>query len=126
MEPQSRPTAQSRLTIPDEHFPPIPPTRSPQNTFSYRTTLGNEYEQINSTHEKELRRSPPHRCAIVYSGDITVTSTANLQGPTLGRIAFSIVSLVPADDPSHPQAQVQIADWSQSCGGELVPFADAP
>ena len=38
-------------------------------------------------------------CAIVYSGAITVTSTANLQGPTLGRIAFSVVSLVPADDP---------------------------
>jgi hypothetical protein len=64
-------------------------------------------------------------CGVVYSGDITMTSTANLQGPTLGRVAFSIVSLVPADDPEHPQVQVQIADWSQSCG-DLVPFADAP
>jgi hypothetical protein len=69
-------------------------------------------------------------CAVVYSGDITVTSgsppTANPQGPTLGQIAFSILSLVPADDPSHPQVQVQIADWRQSCGGDLAPFADAP
>ena len=65
-------------------------------------------------------------CAVVYSGDVTAAATANLQGPTLGRIAFSIVSLVPADDPAHPQIQVQIADWSQSCGGDMVPFADAP
>ena len=69
-------------------------------------------------------------CAVVYSGDITVTSgsppTANLQGPTLGRIAFSIVSLVPADDQSHPNVQVQIADWSDSCGGDMAPFVDAP
>ena len=69
-------------------------------------------------------------CAVVYSGDITVTPgcppSASLQGPTLGRIAFSIVSLMPGDDQSHPQLQVQIADWSQSCGGDLVPFADAP
>jgi hypothetical protein len=69
-------------------------------------------------------------CALVYSGDITVTAgsppMASLQGPTLGRMAFSIVSLVPADDLSHPQVQVQIADWSQSCGGDMVPFADAP
>lgn len=69
-------------------------------------------------------------CAVVYSGDITVTPgsppTANLQGPTLGRIAFQIVSLVPADDPSYPQVQVQIADWSDSCGGTIVPFDGAP
>jgi len=69
-------------------------------------------------------------CAVVYSGDITVTpgnpSTANLQGPTLGRIAFQIVSLGPADDPSYPLVQVQIADWSATCGGDTVPFADAP
>jgi hypothetical protein len=68
-------------------------------------------------------------CAVVYSGDITLTGSppmANLQGPTLGRIAFSVVSLVPADDQSHPQVQVQIADWSESCGGNIAPFADAP
>jgi hypothetical protein len=67
-------------------------------------------------------------CAVVYSGDITLSGdppTASLQGPTLGRVAFSVVSLVPTDDADHPQVQVQIADWSQTCGS-LQPFANAP
>jgi len=67
-------------------------------------------------------------CAVVYSGDITVAGdppSASLQGPTLGRIAFQVVSLVPTDDTQHPQVQVQIADWSQACG-QLQAFANAP
>ena len=69
-------------------------------------------------------------CAVVYGGDVTVTpgtpSTASLQGATLGRIAFTIVSLAPTDDPDHPNVQVQIAEGHETCAGALAAFAAAP
>jgi hypothetical protein len=65
-------------------------------------------------------------CAVVYSGDVAAGASASLRGPTLGRIAFSVISLLPTDDPAHPNVQVQIAEGHEVCAGQLAPFAEAP
>ena len=65
-------------------------------------------------------------CAVVYSGDVVGGTPATLAGATLGRIAFSVVSVVPMDDPSHPNVQVQIGEGHEVCAGQLAPFAEAP
>jgi hypothetical protein len=69
-------------------------------------------------------------CAVVYGGDVVVTpgspSTASLKGPALGRVAFSVISVLPTDDAAHPNVQVQIAEGHEVCLGQLVPFAQAP
>jgi hypothetical protein len=69
-------------------------------------------------------------CAVVYSGDLTVVSgappTATLQGPTLGRIAFTVVSLAATDDADHPNVLLQVAEGHETCAGVLAPFASAP
>jgi hypothetical protein len=69
-------------------------------------------------------------CAIVYSGDVVVTpgtpSTANLQGATLGRIGFKVVSLAPTDNDAYPNVLVQIVEGHEACAGALAAFADAP
>src|SRR5262249_41616905 len=69
-------------------------------------------------------------CGVVYAGDIIVTpgapTTASLKGETLGRIAFTVVSILPTDDPAHPNVQVQIAEGHEVCAGDLSAFSDAP
>ena len=69
-------------------------------------------------------------CAVVYAGDVNVPpgipSSASLQGPTLGRIAFMVVSVLPTDDPAHPNVQVQIAEGHEVCAGDIAAFSDAP
>jgi hypothetical protein len=65
-------------------------------------------------------------CAVVYSGDLAIApgTLTNLQGPTLGRIAFTVVSLAPTDDPAHPSVQVQVAEGHEVCSGRLAPYPD--
>jgi hypothetical protein len=69
-------------------------------------------------------------CAVVYADDVIVTpgtpSSASLKGATLGRIAFSVVSVLPTDDSAHPNVQVQIAEGHEVCASELTPFVNAP
>jgi molybdopterin-binding protein len=69
-------------------------------------------------------------CAVVYADDVLVAagnpSTASLKGRTLGRVAFKVVSVIPTDDPAHPNVQVQIAEGHEVCAGVLAPFAEAP
>jgi hypothetical protein len=49
-----------------------------------------------------------------------------LKGATLGRIAISVVNLLPTDDAARPNVQVQIAEGHEVCSGQLAPFAEAP
>jgi molybdopterin-binding protein len=67
-------------------------------------------------------------CAVIYSGDVTVApgSPVSLKGPTLGRIAFTVVGVLPGSVAAFPNVQVQIAEGHEVCSGALVPFADAP
>jgi len=69
-------------------------------------------------------------CAVVYLDDVVVTAgsprTANLNGPNLGRIAFKVLALLPTDNPSFPNVQVEVLDSREACGGSTVPFANAP
>jgi hypothetical protein len=51
---------------------------------------------------------------------------ASLKGATFGRIAFTVVALVPTDDPAHPNLQVQIAEGHEACAGQLTALSDAP
>jgi hypothetical protein len=53
-------------------------------------------------------------------------SAADLRGATLGRIAFAVVGLLPTDDPSSPNVQVEIVEGHETCSQPLVAFSDAP
>jgi len=65
-------------------------------------------------------------CAVVYGGDVVAGTPTSLAGPTLGRVAFTVVSIVPTDDAAHPNVQVQIGEGHEVCAGQLAPFAEAP
>jgi hypothetical protein len=69
-------------------------------------------------------------CAVVYGEHVVVNgpspTTASLRGATLGRVAFTIVSLLPTDDPAFPNVQVQIVEGHEACSEQLVAFSEAP
>jgi hypothetical protein len=65
-------------------------------------------------------------CALVYANDIVTSSgSANLSGPTLGRIAFKVVSVIPVDGAA-PNVQVEILEGHEVCSEGVVPFVEAP
>lgn len=69
-------------------------------------------------------------CAVVYSGDVSVSAgappSASLKGASLGIAAFTVVATIPTDDADRPNVQVQIAEGHKVCTGQLVPFSAAP
>jgi hypothetical protein len=69
-------------------------------------------------------------CAVVYRDDVVVTAgsprTASLNGPNLGRIAFKVLALLPTDNASFPNVQVEVLDRREACGESTVLFASAP
>jgi hypothetical protein len=65
-------------------------------------------------------------CAVVYASDIAPTGGAtDLAGPTLGRVAFKLVSVIPVDGAA-PNVQVEILEGHEVCSEGVVPFGEAP
>ena len=63
---------------------------------------------------------------VIYANDVvTNNGSANLSGPTLGRVAFKVVSVIPVEGAA-PNVQVEILEGHEVCGEGVVAFADAP
>lgn len=67
-------------------------------------------------------------CAVVFDGDVTIGGTpavAQLNGPSLGVVAFEVTSVDPAGG-DQPAVTIKILDVRETCGGLLAPLAEAP
>ena len=71
-------------------------------------------------------------CAVVHDSDVSINYDpldGSLKGDSLGRVAFSVVSVTPLTGESSsslPEVRVEILDTDEICEGDLILFEDAP